>query len=154
MGQLDQVAAGADTAVARHNGGDAPVEQLCQACDDFGMNARAGLSEGLDAGQHGRAHAHLGKRFSGSCGMAAYDVVLESAEVLVVYSVLGHWAEPGVDAVNYLVGGELRQKAVALLYFAEHPFLRNDLLLPEEDASDFVQTQCVPDLYHDTVLLG
>ncbi len=47
VGQLHQVAAGADAAVARHDGGDAAVEQLGQQGDDLGMNPRAGLCEGL-----------------------------------------------------------------------------------------------------------
>ena len=115
VSQLNQVTARTDTTMLRDEREYVPVDHLNQKSDQIRMDSRTGLKEGSQAGDHRRLDIDVLQRFSGTCGMASDDVVLEIGQILVIHPPLRHRAETGVDAVDHFLGGELLQKLIASL---------------------------------------
>ena len=114
--QLHQVAARPHRAVLRYVGVDAAVYERRQQPYHAGVHAAARLQQVRRAGHHGRLHVDVLQRLAGTRRVAAYDVVLQVAQVAVVHAPLCHRAEARVDAVNHLLRREALEELVAALH--------------------------------------
>lgn len=139
VGQLDQVAAGADAAVFGDEGDDVAVDEFGEQPDHVGVNARPCLEQRSEAGDHGRLDIEVGQRIAGAGRVAADDVVLQVGKVAIVNPPLGHGSEAGVDAVDDLPGGEVAQEFVALRHLVERQIRGVDFCVREEDLFNAVQ---------------
>jgi hypothetical protein len=114
-----QVAARADAALLAHDGCHALVEHVHVRQGDFGAAAGVPATVHVDARDHRRAHVLDRGRPPDPRGVVVDQVLLELLDLLVGEHHLGELADPGVDAVHDLVGGDL---------LLEHPAALGDAL--------------------------
>ena len=111
-----EVARRADAAVHRDVRMHAAVEHVAEEIDDVRSHAGSPRREGVRPEQQDRAHDVLRERRADADGVAADEVALKRAELVVRDPHGGKVAEPGVHAVHRLVpAGHLRDDLGRLL---------------------------------------
>ena len=139
MGQLHQIAAGPDGAVTRDHRVNSPVEELDEQVGDRDMDARIALHERTQTGHDHGPHVGVAQRVAGARGVAADDVVLQFGEMPVADAPLRHRSEPGVDAVDDLVGGESFQEIVTRPDSFSGAVGQGERFVPGDDSSQLLQ---------------
>ena len=104
MRERRQVAGGADAAVPRDRRMHPPVDHVAKEVDDLGPNTGSACGEGVGTQNEDRAHDVRGKRWPDAGGVAAQEIALERAELVVRNAHGREVAESGVDAINGIVG--------------------------------------------------
>lgn len=134
MGELDEVAACSDAAVAGDERDYVVVDEGLKEFDCVWVNSAAALHEAAEACYHCCFDVEVGEWVSHSGGVASDDVVLEFFKVFVVHSPLCHWAESGVYAVDDLVVCECAEKVMAAGDVFEVVCRDDKFLIMEDDA--------------------
>ena len=147
VGQLHQIAAGAHAPVLGDERADAAVDELHQQIDHLGMDARTGLQQGAEPGDHRRPDIEVGQRLAGAGRVAADDVVLQVGEVAVIDTPLGHGAEAGVDAVDHLLGRKFAEEFITCGHLAERQLRTVDPCVRKQQLFNAIQFQR---LYHSS----
>ena len=123
MRQLHQIAARTYAAVLWNVRIDPAVDKLGQQRHQLRMHTALALCKRTDSCEHARAYKKVPERFTHTCGMRAYDIILQVAQVIVTHAPLCHRAEARIDSVNHLVMGKLLQKFVTVRYAVKSGFV-------------------------------
>ncbi len=113
MGELDEVAAGADGAMLGNDRGDAVVDEGGEVSEEVFRDAGMALHQRVEAARHGGEHEMRVDRLAGADRMAAHEIVLQFDQLVAADDVRGHRAEAGGHAIDDMLA-ELRfQERVA-----------------------------------------
>ena len=132
MRQLNQVSAGANTAMAGDKRINAPVHEFGEQSHHVRMNARFPLQERADTRYHGCLHGSIAKWLPGARRMAANNVVLQVFQITVIHAPLGHGAESGINAIDDFILVELFQETVGSFNLCKGFFVDFELLTKED----------------------
>ncbi len=107
LGHRREVAARPDRALLADDRRDAPVQHLDERQRDLGPAARVAAGVDVDAARDRRPDRRDGGGLADARRVVVDEVALELLDLLVGQHDLRELADPGVDAVHHLVGGDL-----------------------------------------------
>ena len=94
----------ADAAVPRYRGVHAPIDHVAEKVDDLGPHTGSAGRQRVGAEHEDRPHDVLRKRRPDADGVAAHEIALQGAQLVVRNTHGREVAESGVDAVHGIVG--------------------------------------------------
>jgi hypothetical protein len=145
MGEGGEVAAGADAAAGRSDGGDAMVEEGEEAFGDLGADAGEAPGEDVGADEHDGADDGFGEGVADAAGVGAEDVVLKGFEAGGIDADIGELAEAGVDAVDGAVlEGEGLDDGAGLAHALEGVGGELDLFAGTGHGVDLFEAEALP----------